>query len=315
MPLGLLNLEFLNLNAARRFPLSDDSSGVDTSGTFTLPNEFLVGLDLPIGAGSDVDPSRFFLQQLMIYATGFGLVVGYQPSSGPAVNVATALVPRAVHITNNVYALGGIGDYADTVGRVVIGKLDAIDQQPSGQFTFTLDNARIEPECVRPILRTLGALVVVNGTERSQPLYGDIELVADANIQIVPIVVSGQDPQIRISAIQGEGLAEACVCVGDTQAPPIRRINGVPPTAAGDFTLLGNDCLTINPITNGLQLSDVCSQPCCGCKELETVTAGLEQFGSKATTLENMVNAVSTAVNEMDQVVLGSRLNDRGCAG
>jgi hypothetical protein len=164
------------------------------------------------------------------------------------------------------------------------------------------------------MIRGISSITLVNGIEESAKLYGDIEFIAGTNIRLTPITSSDADPQIRIDAIAGEGLVEECVCEGDdTDDPCIKRINGVPPTTSGDFTLVGDDCLEITPITNGLQLKDLCSDPCCGCEELEAITRDLEQFGNAATTLSNFVNRLESEVNQFSAVVLGSRLNDRGC--
>jgi len=313
MPTAIWNLEWLNANAQRRYPLTEDSSGRDASGSFALPASFLLELDMPIHQGLNVTPARFFLRQLSVDSAGFLLVIGYQPTSGSAVNVATALVPRGTHQPGNVYALGGINSYADTVGKVVVGRLDEMEEQPSGLFQFSFEDARIEPDCVRPIVRGVSSLSVVSGTSVGPRMYGDIELVAGDNIQLVPIVATGQNPQIRISAIKGEGLAEECVCIGDEDAPCIKRINGIPPTADGNFTFLGNACLTVEGVKNGIKLNDVCSEPCCGCEELEAITRQLEAFGSKAATLEGFVNRLQSEVTAMDMVVLGSKTGDRGC--
>ncbi len=313
MPQGVWNLEWLNANSQRRYPLAEDASGKDTTGSFTLPADFLLEVDLPVHSGLNISLDRFFIYKLAAYATGFVITVGYQPASGDPVVVGTSLVSRDVHSQNDMYALGGVNDFADTVGKVVIGRLDAIDEQPAGSFTFSLDNARLEPDCIRPIIRGVSALRVVSGTEISEPLYGDIELVADENIQLVPVIVSGQDPQIRISAIKGEGLAEECVCEGNDDGPCVKRINGIPPTPAGDFAILGNDCLKVDGIKNGVRLSDTCSQPCCGCEELEAITRELKRFGSQATTVDNFVTRLEASVTEMSMTVLGQKLNDRGC--
>lgn len=313
MPTGNWNLEFQNLNASRKYPLTGDSSVLDTTGSFRVPDSFLLGLDLPVHDGLDVDPSRFFLKQLGVYGNGFVIGVGYQPASGAAVDVATAFVAAETHRAGNVYALGGINDYADTVGSVVVGRLDDVNKQPAGLFEFTLATARVEPDCVRPIVRGISSISVVTGTTSSARLYGDIELVADSNVQIVPVVSVGQDPQVRISAIAGEGLADPCVCVGDEPTSPVRRVNGVPPTPDGDMTLIGDACLRIEAIANGLRFSDLCSQPCCGCNELEVITNQLEEFGAKAVTLEGFINRLEAEVSTFSSTVLGSRLNDTTC--
>src|SRR3954469_14521824 len=82
MPLGLWNLNWLNLNSQRKYPLADDADAVSESGDFTVPDEFIVELDLAVHAGVDVQPSRFFVHYVGAYATGYSVVVGYQPAGG-----------------------------------------------------------------------------------------------------------------------------------------------------------------------------------------------------------------------------------------
>jgi hypothetical protein len=314
MPLGYIaNLSWQGLNSQRHYPLRSDAVTIDTTGSFTLPDSFLLALDIPVSSGLDVNPWQFFIQTIGVFGSGFQIVVGYQPASGPAVSVATASVPAATHVPGNTYPLGGIGNFTDTVGKVTIGELDEINQQPSGVFTFDTVGAPIEADCVRPIIRGVSGILVSTGTESSDLLYGDIELIADSNMQITTVIVEGQNPQIVFSAVQGEGLSQTCDCVGNETGQPIYRINGVPPTPAGDFTLLGNDCLQVTGIQNGLKLNDLCSQPCCGCAELEAITADLERFQSQEATLQAFVNSLSTSVQTMDLTILGSKLSDTGC--
>ena len=310
---GIWALEWLNANSQRNYPLTDDATGIDTTGSFVLPTDFLVSLDLPLSTGVDADPSRFFLYQLGAYATGYIVIIGYQPPTGYPIQVASASIPTAGFVENQTYALGGIGDYADTVGKVTINSLGNIGSQPGGFFTFTLATARIEPDCVRPIIRGVSSIIVTNGNNQSVRLTGDIELIADSNMQLTTSIVAGQNPQIMFSAIQGEGLAQPCVCAGDTVANPITRFNGVAPTPSGDFTIVGDNCLKITPIANGLQFTDACSQPCCGCAELEAITQDLQQLSANAATLQGFVGRVSTSVDTFANTVLSSTLSDVGC--
>lgn len=315
MPVGNWNLEWLNHNAQRRYPLADDAEAVDDTGAFRLPDNFIVGLDLPIHAGNNVGPAGFYLQSVSAYAGGYGVVVGYQPAdASPPVTVATALIPRQGFTRNQVFALGGVGDFADTVGKIVIGRLDGIDDQPPGFWEFTLATARLDPDAVRPIIRGVSSVTAVNGDQRSVPLYGDVELVAGTNMQIIPIIQTGQDPIIRFNAISGEGTIQECVCEGDAAlSTPITTINGVAPTNGGAMTFVGNDCIQIEAIQNGIRIKDVCAQPCCGCAELERITADLERFASQAAAVESFVDRLGAAVDTMSLIVLGAKLNDRGC--
>jgi hypothetical protein len=313
MPLGIWSLEWLNLNSQRNYPLSDDATGLDVSGGFALPDDMILELDLPVHAGMDVDPARFLVLHVGAYSTGYSVIVGYQPASGPAVVVASALIPRQTHTPNTAYALGGVAPFDDTVGKVVVGRLENADNQPPGFWTFDLAGARLATDAVRPMIRGVSALVCVNGGQRSSPLYGDVELVAGQNIQIVPL--SDDPPQVRISAIEGSGLSEQCVCEGDSAlTPPVSTVNGVAPTTAGDFNVVGSDCVQVVPIANGIKIVDTCSKPCCGPAELERITRDLDRLGSEAASVQQFVDRLQESVNTMDLVVLGAKLGDRGCS-
>ncbi len=317
MPTIYQNAEWLSHNAVRRYPLADDAGGADTTGSFRIPDDFLLELDLPIHAGMDVDPARFFIKHVGAYATGYFITVGYQPAGDDpddAVNVATCLVHRAAHTENRVYALGGVEPFDDTVGKVVVGKLSSVDLESAGFWTFTLAQARLDPDAVRPLIRGVSSLVLVNGTEETAPLYGDIVIRAGANIQLVPILVDGEDPIVQINAVTGEGLIDECVCEGEvTPRSPIYTINGIAPGLNGEYTLVGGDCVNITAIDNGLRLTNTCAKPCCDCADLERITRDLELFGEQVAAVNSFAGELRSAVATMDRVVLGSRTGDQGC--
>jgi hypothetical protein len=314
MPRGTWNLEWLNHNSQRAYPLADDATKVDTNGVFTLPDDFIVGLYIPIQGTMDVDPSLFFLRSIAIFSTGYNVSFAYHDSITNPTIVASVNIAKSAHVENTSYALAGVNDFDDTLGKVVIGNVAELDTIGEAQYIFDYDDGKLDTDTIRPMIRGISSLVLINGIEKSERIYGDIELQAGTNIRLTPIIVVGEDPTIRIDAITGEGLIEDCICEEDPETGPgIRRINGVPPTAAGDFTLLGDSCLTIEPITHGLKLTDICSDPCCGCEELSAVVSDLERFGDAATTLRNFVNRLEAEVTQFHTVVLGSRLNDRGC--
>jgi len=313
MPEYTWNLEWLNHNSQRSYPLTEDATEVDVSGTVTLPKGFILMLEIPVHAGLSVDTTKFFIRSIAIFSSGLSLSVGYDDGSSSPPVVATTVVSLTNHSEGDHYALIGKTDFIDTIGQIAFGPAAVIQELPAGEFFFDPAGGKLEPHTIRPIIRGVSSITAVNGTERSDRLYGDIELVAGRNIRITPIIISGSDPQIRIDAIEGEGLVEDCVCEGDEEGPCIRTINGVPPTPAGDFFMVGNDCLDINEITNGLQLTDVCSEPCCGCEELEALVDELRGLNSGARTVENFVVRLETEVTQMNSVVLGSRLNDEGC--
>ena len=313
MTVHIRNLEWADHNSERRYPLTIEATGEDTSGSFDLPNDFIVGLYLKVHSGLTIDPGKFFLRSIVNASSGFGITIGYDATGG-AINVATANIARAAFSEFQTYRLTGVGTFLDAAGAIVLGKLGNIDEQPAGQFEFDIAGGKLESDVVRPLIRGISSLRAQTGGDISDQVYGDVVFQAGTNMRITVVQAAGADPVIIFDAIEGEGLNEDCVCDDDPeQAPAIRTINGIPGTSDGDFTILGNACLVPIGIQNGIRLDDVCSEPCCGCRELEIITAQLEQFGRQATTLENFLVSLEARVTQMDLVVLGARLGDRGC--
>lgn len=313
MPIAHWNLQFLNHNSQRAYPLADWGSRTDTSGTITIPDSFILGLYLPVHAGMNVEPDKFFIQSLGIFATGYSIAIGYDDGSGPYPTVANVNIARSPHTEYKTYAMSGVDDFDDTVGKIVIGDLTEIDRLSPGYYTFTPDTTPIETDSIRPIIRGISSLTIVNGSDRSQKLYGDVEIVAGSNMRIVANSVSGQPTQVVFSAISGEGLNAVCECEENADKTAIRLINGIPPLADGNFRMVGNKCISIQPVTNGLQFTDLCSQPCCGCEELDAIVQQINRFADGATTLNTFVSTLSAETSKMYNIVLASKLSDNSC--
>jgi len=313
MPLSQFNLPFLNHNSQREFPLATHTTGTDKTGSFTIPNDFLVGMDVPINASMEMEPGQLFIRKVSAYPTGYSITVAYEgPSS--INDVATAMIPRANHKKFEVYNLGGKTPFEDVNGKVAVGRFETIDSQPPGMWEFDLEATRLDPHAVSPQIRGVQAMIVANGAQRSVAMTGDIELVPGDNMQIIPVITEGQDPKIIFNAVEGEGLIQDCICEGDlADAPCLKRINGVVPTPDGNFYLVGDECLEIQQTANGLKIVDKCCLPCCGCEELEAITRDLERFNQQRAILEAFVSTLQTQVTTMELTVLGSRLGDQGC--
>lgn len=311
---GIWVVEWPNQNSQRAYPLSELATRTDTTGAFVLPNDFLLSMYLPVNAALAVTSDKFYLQSIVVFPSGYNLTFAYyNGTTNP--KVASVVIPKATHTENNSYPVIGLGDFADITGQAQIGRLDSIDDQPAGQFTFTFAGGRLDAFCIQPTLRGVSSIRLRNGSAISDRLFGELEFVAGTNMEIsIEVDEETDETQIRFDAVDGSDLTDRCDCVGDdTKAPPIRTINGIPPTVAGDFSLVPGSCIQISALNNGLSLIDTCSEPCCGCKELEAITLQLESFGDNVRTLENFGNRLQVEVTQMGQVVLGSRLNDSGC--
>ena len=311
MPVGNWNLQWLNHNSQRSYPLTDWATKTDTRGVIRLPDSFLVSLYLPISATNDVNPGRFFLKNLLISPTGFNIIVGYDSPVDGAVDAAAANIARASFQPNRSYALGGIGAFDDTIGHVVIGSLDEIDTLPPGFYSFTRAGGALEPDAIRPAIRGISRLRVQNNAQVTDYIYGDVTLVAGSNVRI-SVAYTEEDTKIIFDAIDGANLNADCICPTPESGECIRCINGVC-SDNGTFNLISNTCVNITPGTNSLTLTDTCAQPCCGCAELDELNLQLDLFGDGVATLQNFVNRLGAEVTQMSLVVLGSRLNDAGC--
>ena len=309
----LWNTEWLNENEQRRFPLADSASAQDVTGTFTLPDSFLVELELPVPVGinpSDLDTTKFFLLKVTVLPSGYTVVIGYDNGTPDPLVVTRAIIPKAGLAEFDRFDLPGLGDFWDVAGTLVVGRTEEIDLQPAGEWTFSPESGRLDLDCIRPVPRGVSSVTLINGNDQSPKLTGDIVLAAGTNIELTQV-----GPRtIRIDAISGAGLTETCECTGDVSLPPpIRTINGLPPAPDGNFTFSGNQCVAITPISHGLLFADSCSSPCCGCPELEALTAELAHFGNEATTLQNFIARLAGQFNQFNAVVLASQLNDTPC--
>lgn len=314
MPIGNWNLQWLNHNSQRSYPLTEHASKTDVTNTIRIPDSFIVALYFPVHAGLDVQTDQFFIGTLLVSPTGYAVGLSYRdPVSDTNIPVAAANIAIATHSVNTTYALGGVDDFADSVGQIVIGKLDEINTLPPGLYTFELAGSAVETDAIRPMIRGVSAIRVVNGQEISPLLYGDIELVAGTNTRIdFAINTQTGNPVITFNAISGLNLNTECDCAINKVGECIRCINGVC-SDDGNFNLSGNECIQINTATNGISINDVCAIPCCGCAELDALKTQIDGFSDGVATLQNFVTRLGSEVTQMSLVVLGSRLGDAGC--
>jgi hypothetical protein len=317
MPIGNWNLQWLNHNSQRSYPLTERATKTDITETITIPDSFIVGMYFPIHSGNTFTPSGFYVSSLLLSSTGFNIVIGYTDGSSIITDVASANIARANYSPNRAYALAGINSFYESVGYIVLGNLDEIDKQPPGLYNFEFADAEIEPDAIRPILRGVSSLRVVNNNETSARIYGNVALIAGANIRIttseVNDAVTGKETFIAFDAINGENLNQTCLCDVVDVGPCITSINGVS-TDDGTFVIAPNDCISLTEIQNGLQIADTCAKPCCGCSELDALRDQVNRFGDGITTLQNFVTRLGSEVTQMSLVVLGSRLSNSTCA-
>lgn len=284
MPINssIIGTEWLNVNALRCFPIRDDSDCTDISGGFKLPNDFLVDLSIPVSSAAQYDPDGFYISEVAIFGQGVVITFSYyndgnSPASLPAgkIDIGSVSVSASSHTQNRTYYIHGNDPFADTLGRVTIGTLDTI-LKSGGTFLFNLANTRLVSTTIRSDATGVSSLRVINGTDVSDAIYGDIELVAGNNVSFS---VSGNT--ITINAIEGAGLTASCGCASTSDVslpPPIRTINGLPPNSNGNININATECVRIDSVQGGLSITDDCSTPCCTSEEINKIVTDQTQL-------------------------------------
>jgi len=158
--------------------------------------------------------------------------------------------------------------------------------------TSSLATAEFESTTVRPSIRGVRSISTSVNTTDSARIYGHIRLVAGNNINLTYMGGS----TIRIDAIDGAGLNEECECTEAVgQSNVVKSINGI---ALEDLAIIGDgECIQVVPEGNRLVIKDVCSEPCCGCPELEFLTENLKILDISFKNLQSFADQLSQRIN------------------
>lgn len=295
MPLNIWNLEWLNHNSQRSYPIADWATKqcVD-SAAIVLPDDFLLALSLGINACHSIDIDGFYIKSILVMDTGCSVIIGYEDKE-------VAVTHIIANSNQTTYALVGLGEFDDIVGYIAINPQSNIMSGLSGYYNFTREATCLEADCIRPMIKSISALQVENGSSISPRMYGDIVLRAGANINIA--VANEEDTSVvTISAIDGSGLTGICDCAEDVNMPPIRSINGITGSDNGNLTITGSNCLTISSGTNSLTFQDTCAEPCCGCEELDALYENVKDMIDGASTLKNAVEDLASRQQQIELV-------------
>lgn len=308
MAVGVVNPGWLNSNALRAYPLSETATRQDTTASYTLPNNFLVDMVISVNGALSYSPANFYISQLTVFGTGVVLEISYWTGT-EATLLGTVSIQSSSFEQYDTFQIEGEDDFEGVTGKLVVGSLDTVLLTP-GVFSFALAGGRIEPTVVVPDIRGVTGLRIIDGDDLGTLYQGDIAFEAGSNFRITTSNFSGITV-LEFNAIDGEGTVAACVCEDDAaDSPAIRTINNVPPDSLGNINLLGDDCLVPDPKAdeNAVEISDVCSKPCCGCPELETLVADQNRMRDQVQTLENLASRLEGVVSVMQTLMttLGS---------
>ena len=297
--MAIYNLEFLNENSLRTYPLKEDTNILFEG--IQLPNELLVDAMFVMASTTDVLSPEFTILLARVVRLQASIALYFTDKDGLSLG---SVVISHEHKKYDTYYLSQIDElYDDSINKVVIGLEDELTDidLPIGDYTF---NSELSPHCIRPALRGVRSLSVVNGVSISDKLYGNVILKAGDNIAL-----GVSDNTITISALDTTDTKEECDNC-EEEYPKficIKTINSVQPDGNGNIELVPGTCLNIE--TSGaheLAITDTCSVPCCGCEELEAITTHLNTVDVNVASLSSNLDKLSNRQQQFYDAVFSS---------
>lgn len=295
--------QWLNQNRYRNYPIKEDcpAYAVGTGGALLpdvqLPTDLLVDFVLTV-ATPDAG-LRVYLSSVALIGTSLAL----EFKDHNDVQITTLAVATGSHTLYKQYPLIGVGDYEDARGTVVLGDLSHLrDVLPEGQFEFSLATTELEPSVVRPDIRGVRSLQCENNGVVTTRMFGHVRLVAGTNIRLVALP---EYNAIRIDALDSTGFNEECDCVDAFTLPCVRMINGI---NIEDVQLVGDKCLEVTTVGNQIRFTDRCSQPCCGCVELDYLNKNMDLLTQQLGVLEGYSTELRDKIISFINAVLVSSI-------
>ena len=71
MNTGIWNLEWLNSNSQRSYPLDEFSPKKDSTGSFEIPDSLILAMNLSVHSGLVISPNRFYIKSISIFSNGY----------------------------------------------------------------------------------------------------------------------------------------------------------------------------------------------------------------------------------------------------
>lgn len=299
--------EWLDQNQHRVFPMADDMSAEDITGSYVIPTSFMVDIFLCVPPGYDT--SKFYVLNITARRYSSDVCIGYNDGTIDVIVGYFRSIPFDQEI-NTTYTFEAEPQTSSTAraleltaGVLIVGSTEALLSKP-GHWTFDVEETALLPTRIVEGLAGVTSLTLENDI-----FTGNIALKEGAGITITPSYDSVHDQTvITIAADLGalEDLpipltSDASIIANLTKmyGQPITSINGIQPDDTGDFTLKAVDCTKIERVTNGLSIENPCSMPCCEKEVLDDVYESISQINQRYARLEGYYQSISRNVNEL----------------
>jgi hypothetical protein len=303
------NLSWNQYNESRKFPLLYNCDPVSADGNFRIPDDFLTGFYISHNLGTKLsDPGGFFISGITWYGTGIIVSVGYRDNSG----VISKVAETTIDITQAVPQVSHLLGYSDSFlsGYIIIGQVNALREQPTGEWTFNYAATTLDPFCVRFIATELSELYIRNEDKTAGPFKGVITLQAGEKILLEPS--SADDNLLSCLAARPEsGTLVRITALEDETGKYVKTINAVRPDADGNILFsvpADSRCLAIaeNLTEHSIDFTDTCSEPCCTCTELAPINEAVKLLQASMTQLQARIDTLSVQSEFISKALLAA---------
>lgn len=296
--MNILDQQWLDENSQRSYPLFDEATRLDTTSTFTLPNDLIV--DLQISAPPTYSLVGWFVSQTTAYGTGVVITLSCEGFGA----VATVTVPGYGFTQYSTYVVSPLPGNPGVGGTMTIGSSGAIMSASTSQWNFLQAATQILPTVVVVAPIGVSSLSIVGVFGQAETLTGNLTIAAGPYANVT---VSGQS--IIVGTQEAIVVGNPCPCTdsGGATRVPIQSINGVvPDPVAGNLTLVGLGCLATGTATNAVTLTDDCATPCCGSPELDQLATNASTILDAQTILANQVAVLEAGLRQVDNYYTGT---------
>jgi hypothetical protein len=316
---NIAGLGWLNTNATRNYPISQEADLTPLAGQgYELPDDLILDMQLTVPFDPTVKPFYFYLYSISLSGSNLIVEIGYSGIHQTGDNGTVAAISETIYLTTHTnpmaYTLRGVGKFSGAIGTIAIGNLH-YGESP-GYILFK-NKAYLESTVI--VMNTVGVSsisiepTVLSGTSDISPptkLTGHILIKPGINFALE----SGGNNSIVFNAMDGAGLESICTCAGDiTLGPCIRTINSLPPNTDGNVDLISGTCITIENQGHSLLISETCSEPCCGCDQLDILVADLRDLQNGFERLDSYITALAGAVESIRSSAFGSVVTNNAC--
>lgn len=281
------NLDFLNQNTLRAFPIREITTRSSVDDRFVIPDDFLV--DLIMAIDSDVT-SRYYISEIINLPEQILISISNQAGS----LIGNFTVVQNAHTLYKEYYLAPTAEFAGANAKLVVAKLDSLRSLPTGTFNFDLSDTEFETRTILPMPTGITRLVFEDDNDNLFSATGNVKMLARLNLRF-----RKEGQTVYLDAGNGLGLNLICEAAG----PAIKTINHIPPTSDGNFNVSFLDCDSIEATTNGIILSDSCNKPCLGCDEISQLTDRLVSLESDLIKLRKFFDDLNATAQQLSNII------------